>query len=377
MTIKIINILFSIPALLLMGGTVQAQSNVTGKVMDIHGNAVIAASVRVKGSGLGASTDTLGFFTLRVNPKDLLVVSAVGYLDTTLAAGDRNLAAIVLQPATKTLGEAVVSGVSSGAGQTNLAEQAAREQTITNIFQEYVTGTMFSNGGYQYSGLQEVNGHPAISTASTIISGFGPLNTINAGVMVPQVTHQEDTRGSRYLLKSFAHGIIVDNDGHVMTDPTRLLNYDKIDGQLLIAEGSQKYLEVDKDKVMAFALKAEDTAIVFLNVPILSKVNYFVLLANGPKYSAYKSIRSRFVKANFQDRGLVETGNNYDEYVDKQTYFWVEGSNNAGVFELKKKSIKEAFAGEKAKVDAYFAQHKFDDIDDTFVKNLIIYLNKS
>jgi hypothetical protein len=376
MTIKISTILFSVLALLLIGGTLQAQSNVTGKVMDIRGNAVIAASVRVKGSGLGVSTDTLGFFTLRVNPKDLLVVSAVGYLDTTLAAGDRNLVAIVLQPATRTLGEAVVSGVSPGPGQPNLAQEAAKELTITNIFQEYVTGTMFSNGAYQYSGLQEVNGHPAISMASTIISGFGPLNTINAGVMVPQVTHQEDTRGSRYLLKSFAHGIIVDNDGHVMTDPTRLLNYDKIDGQLLIAEGSQKYLEVDKDKVMAFALKAEDTAIVFLNVPILSKVNYFVLLANGPKYSAYKSIRSRFVKANYSDRGLVATGNNYDEYVDKQTYFWVEGSNNAGVFELKKKSIKEAFTGEKAKVDAYFAQHKFDDIDDTFVRNLIIYLNK-
>jgi hypothetical protein len=55
----------------------------------------------------------------------------------------------------------------------------------------------------------------------------------------------------------------------------------------------------------------------------------------------------------------------------------VQGDNKAGIFELKKKSIKEAFADEKTKVDDYFAQHKYDDIDDTFVRNLIIYLNKS
>ena len=355
-------------------GPVHGQSpEIKGRVTDIHGNAVIAASVRVKNSRMGTRTDTLGLFHLGVNPRDSLVISAVGYLDTTIAAGDRNLGAVVLQPASKTLGEAVVSGVSSGPGLPN-PEDPEREQIISDIFQQYTNDAMVSNGTYHTSGMSSSGG--SLVMFSTTINGFGPLNTINSGVMLPEVSHQEDTRGSRYLLKNFAHGIIVDDQGHVMTDPTRLLNYDKIDGQLLIAEGGQKYLEVDKDKVIAFGFKTEDTSIVFLNVPILSKVNFFVLLANGPKYSAYKSVHSRFVKANFQDRGLVETGNNYDEYVDKQTYFWVQGSNNAGVFELKKKSIKEAFAGEKAKVDAYFAQHKLDDIDDTFVRNLIVYLNK-
>jgi hypothetical protein len=83
------------------------------------------------------------------------------------------------------------------------------------------------------------------------------------------------------------------------------------------------------------------------------------------------------VRSNYISNGLVESGNNYDEYVDKQTYYWVDQKNEkAGIFELKKKSIKEAFASEAAKVDAYFSLHKHEDVDDNFVKKLIIYLNR-
>jgi len=146
---------------------------------------------------------------------------------------------------------------------------------------------------------------------------------------------------------------------------------------LMIARDAKNYLEVDKEKVIAFALKTDDTSFIFLNVPILSKVNYYLLIANGSKYSAYKSVRAKFVKSNYTSNGLVETGNNYDEYVDKQIYYWVDQKNEkAGIFELKKKSIKEAFASEAAKVDAYFSLHKHEDVDDNFVKNLIVFLNR-
>jgi hypothetical protein len=303
---------------------------------------------------------------------DSIIVTAIGYADTILAVGDRNLITIVMQTRSKVLGEAVVlSGSQPGSALPN-PQEIAREEIISDLFQEYVTTSMYSSGVYHTSSV--VGGVTMVNTWTT---GFGPLNTLNGGTLLPQVTHQEDTRGSRYLLKAFTPGVIIDKDGHIMTDSTRFLNFDKIDGQLLIAEGGRNFLEVDKEKVMAFAFKSPDTSFVFLNVPILSKVNYFILVANGPRYSAYKSIRTSLVKANYSNRGLVESGNNFDEYIDKETYFWVQGDNKAGIFELKKKSIKEAFADEKTKVDDYFAQHKYDDIDDTFVRNLIIYLNKS
>jgi len=379
MTTKISTILLSVAVLLLIGGTLHAQSlNVTGKIIDIHGSAVAAASVRVKDSRLGTSSDAHGVFNLRLKARDSLIVTAIGFADTILAVGDRNLVTIVMQPQSKVLGEAVVNGPSSTGAALSNPQEVATEEIISDLFQEYVTNSNYAIGQYHADFLtyQEVNGRPGIKMVNTWTTGFGPLNSINGGTLLPQMVHQEDTRGSRYLLKEFTPGIIIDAGGHIMTDSSRLLNFDKIDGQLLIAEGGRNYLEVDKEKVIAFAFRAPDTSFVFLNVPILSKISYFMLLANGPRYSAYKSVRSRFVKANYSDRGLVATGNNFDEYVDKETYFWVKGNDTAGVFELKKKSIKETFAGEKVRVDAYFSQHKYDDIDDTFVRNLIIYLNK-
>jgi hypothetical protein len=362
----------------LLATAVEAQSvDVTGKVTDAQGNPIASASVRVKDSRLGVSSDSLGIFKVKAKHKDSLIISAIGYGDTIVLAGSHNPLAIVLQHSQRVLGEAVVSG-GQNPGLPN-PEQATRNEIISTLFQQFDNISEFSNGTYVASDLVEakVGNITEIKTNITRIDGFGPLNTINSGAVLPEVRHQEDTRGSRYLLKEFASGVIVDNNNHILTDSLKGLNYDKIDGQLLIAQGGRNYLEVDKDKVIGFAFKNRDTSFVFVNVPILSKVNYFVVVANGPKYSVYKSVRTRFVKANYTNNGLVETGNNYDEYVDKETYFWVEKNDSAGVFELKKKSIKEAFAGEKAKVDTFFSQHKYDDIDEAFIRGLILFLNKS
>jgi len=371
--------LFILPAL-------KAQKTViTGRVSDNNGKPVPAASVRVKNTNTGTSSDTLGAFSLRVRPGDSLIISAVGFGDTSLVAGGRHTIDIILLPRTTPLGEAVVTGVAPGADNSS-SQEATREQIISDAFQNYVRGAEFSNGQLRTTGMVAVTPPPGRLTVpfttaqtrqvSTSVNGFGPLNTLNSGATLPMVTHQEDTKGSRYLLKNFAPGVIVDNAGHIITDSFNLLNYDKIDGQLMIATDARNYLEVDKEKVVAFAFKTPDTSFVFLNVPALSKVNYFLLIANGPKYSVYKSVRTKFDKANYQSNGLVESGHNYDEYVDKETYFWVRNDDSAGVFELKKKSIKTAFERDKAKVDAFFSQHKYDDIDDSFVRKLIVYLNK-
>jgi hypothetical protein len=358
---------------------------ITGKVSDNNGRPVPAASVSIKNTKTGTSTDTLGAFSLRVRSGDSLIISAVGFGDTSLLAGSRHTMDIVLWPRTAALHEAVVTGAAPGADNSS-SQEATREQIITDAFQNWLQSAEFSNGQLRGTSLVPVTPPPGrltvpfttaqVHQVSTSVNGFGPLNTLNAGATLPMVTHREDTRGSRYLLKHFAPGVIVDNAGHIITDSFNLLNYDKIDGQLMIATDARNYLEVDKEKVVAFAFKTPDTSFVFLNVPALSKVNYFLLIANGPKYSVYKSVRTKFNKANYQSNGLVESGHDYDEYVDNERYFWVRNDDSAGVFELKKKSIRAAFSGDKVKVDAFFSYHKYDDIDDGFVRQLIVYLNK-
>lgn len=345
---------------------------IAGKVTDNNGKPIPYALVELKNAKTGVNTDSLGAFRISVRATDSLVVSIVGFFDTTVLAGSRSPLDIVLQPKPASLHEAVVTGA---APPTDNPMQATTEQIITGAFQEYVHAANFSNGNYHGSYL--TGSGAGTKMVNVNIQGFGALNTLNSGTMLPVLKHQDETKGSRYLIKGFAYGLIVDNTGKVIADSVHLLNYDKIDGQLMIAQDAGNYLEVDKEKVAAFAFRTPDTAFVFLNVPILSKVNYFMLIASGPRYSVYKSIRTQFVKANYVSNGLTESGHNYDEYVDTETYFWVAGKDSAGVFELKKKSIKSVFASEKPRVDEYFSKHKLDDIDDTFVKGLINYLNES
>jgi len=366
---------FSILVLLITGKSVAQNFRVSGKITDTKGKAVVFVSVKVKNSDQGTSSDSLGIFNIKVKPNSTLLFSAIGFADTAIQVDGRNNLIVILRSQAKALQEVVVSGTNQNSGLPS-PEEATREQIIASTFDNYLRGAEFSNGTFVVSGLNPA-ARGAAALVRTTISGFGALNTINSGAMLPVIEHKEETKGSRYLLNKYARGVIVDSGNHMITDSTNLLNYDKIDGQLMIARDAKNYLEVDKEKVIAFALKTDDTSFIFLNVPILSKVNYYLLIANGSKYSAYKSVRAKFVKSNYTSNGLVETGNNYDEYVDKQIYYWVDQKNEkAGIFELKKKSIKEAFASEAAKVDAYFSLHKHEDVDDNFVKNLIVFLNR-
>jgi hypothetical protein len=346
---------------------------VTGHVKDIHGSPIPFASILEKRAKTGSKADSSGAFSVMVKPGDSLVITAVGYRDTIVSSTGGGPLSVVLRRSTGDLGEAIVSGTTTRPGYS--AQDIATQQIITGAFQEYVTGAMFSNGVYTASSVVPgLRGGGGIVT--TRINAVGPLNTINAGTMLPIVSHQEETRGTRYLLRRFVPGVLVDKDQHVIVDSSRLLNYDKIDGQLLIAQGGGKYLEVDKDKILAFAMKTEDSSFVFLNVQALSKVNYFLLIATGPKYSVYKSVKTKFVKANFTSNGLIETGHDYDEYVDNQMYFWVSNTGNAGVLEFKKKSIMEIFEADRTKMDAFFRAHKGEDIDEKFVRGLVDYLNQ-
>jgi outer membrane receptor protein involved in Fe transport len=57
----------------------QAQSPVSGKVLDEKGNPVAEASVFLKGTKTGTKTDANGNFTITAKPGDVLVISSVNF----------------------------------------------------------------------------------------------------------------------------------------------------------------------------------------------------------------------------------------------------------------------------------------------------------
>jgi len=92
----------------------------------------------------------------------------------------------------------------------------------------------------------------------------------------------------------------------------------------------------------------------FAKVPLISQQNFqLVLVKPGKKYALYKTINTKFVKANYVSDGLTERGNNYDEYVDEEVYFVVRNDNTLRTVQLKKKIIKTIFFEEADAVNKF------------------------
>ncbi|HEY9257134.1 TonB-dependent receptor, partial [Chitinophaga sp.] len=91
--------------------TANAQKKITGKVIDEATNeAVMQASVQIKGTTKGAITDEKGQFSLTVNEGDKLVVSSMEYESVEIKVGAGAVLNIKLKRSTSGLNEVVVIG---------------------------------------------------------------------------------------------------------------------------------------------------------------------------------------------------------------------------------------------------------------------------
>lgn len=88
---------------------VDQASQVSGVVLDESGDALIGASVIVKGTQNGAATDMDGKFSLKANPGATLVISYMGYETMQVKAGRAPLK-VNMKPENNSLDELVVIG---------------------------------------------------------------------------------------------------------------------------------------------------------------------------------------------------------------------------------------------------------------------------
>ena len=90
---------------------VSAQNKVTGTVVDVSGEAIIGASVIVKGTSNGTITDFDGNFTIQNVPQNgSLVISYVGYRNQTVAVSGKSQIKVTLEEDRQLLDEVVVVG---------------------------------------------------------------------------------------------------------------------------------------------------------------------------------------------------------------------------------------------------------------------------
>lgn len=83
---------------------------VRGRITDTNGEPIIGASVKVKGSDMGAVTDLNGNYSVSADPGDELIVSYVGFKTQDVRIGQRDVVNVTISEDNKLLNEVVVVG---------------------------------------------------------------------------------------------------------------------------------------------------------------------------------------------------------------------------------------------------------------------------
>lgn len=96
---------------LLLSIAASAQTKITGKVTGSDDNLpIIGASIKIKNTNVGTTTDPSGAFAIMAKPTDVLIVSFVGYQAKEVPVGTQTTLNIVLSQDNTSLSEVVVTG---------------------------------------------------------------------------------------------------------------------------------------------------------------------------------------------------------------------------------------------------------------------------
>ncbi|SEN15119.1 hypothetical protein SAMN05192574_102600 [Mucilaginibacter gossypiicola] len=304
-----------------------AQSqNIRGIVSDQQGEHVPFAFLVDVDHKVATYSDSTGVFNLEVQPSSKILVLAGGHKEYTFTTDQQKSYNIVLQ------------------GKNEAIAGGKLNTKVTNNFDTFSTHA-------------------------------GALNTQAGNISV--TNHQDATQGSRYLYDSWVHGYVISAADSIVQNTHYLFNYDKISGNLMVNKDNNTVLQIDGNSFKSFVLfDKQVNNHAFVKVPAITPQRYVEVIVDGPKYKIYKDVATKFHKADFSTNGIASTGNNYDEYIDQNFYYVVKDGGQPVKLQLKKKSLKEAFAADSDKLNKFMAAAGSDDIDENYLKQLGDNLNK-
>ncbi|CAL1519741.1 TonB-dependent receptor [Chitinophaga sp. MM2321] len=166
---------------------------ITGRVVDDHGDPVLGASIAVKGTSRGTTTDIDGNFKLNIQESDkVLVVSSLGFTSTEVVINNQTTLTIKLAASVGKLDEVIVVGYGSqrkkdltGAVSVVTAADIANRPIVDagEALQGKAAGVqVVSNSGKPGAGLSI-----RIRGASSISAGNEPLYVVD-GIPMTDIT---------------------------------------------------------------------------------------------------------------------------------------------------------------------------------------------
>ena len=179
----------------LLSTSLSAQNKkISGKVIDEKHQPVLGASVVVKGTTKGTTTDFDGNFTIDVPAKATLSVSFIGYHTQNVAVGNQNQLTIVLKEEQEQLDEVVVVGYGTvrkkdlTGAVTSVSNKALKEKPIANAgeaLQGRAAGVQVTSAGkpgdnvsFRIRGISTINNSEPLLVIDGVPTDLG-INALN------------------------------------------------------------------------------------------------------------------------------------------------------------------------------------------------------
>ncbi len=158
-------------------------TRITGTVKDLNGYPLPGATVRVKGTGAGASTDINGKFTLAVPVNAVLVISFAGFQTKEVEVNDQSIVNVVLLEDTKMLNEVVVTalGIKKERRALGYSVSQVQGESLTQARENNVANALV--GRVAGLDISSTSGGAGAST-SVLIRGVSSLSQSNQPLYV-------------------------------------------------------------------------------------------------------------------------------------------------------------------------------------------------
>ena len=169
----------------------------------------------------------------------------------------------------------------------------------------------------------------------------------------------------------------INSSNKEITGNDYFFNFDKISNSLLVTRDKKEIIEVNKESIKSMNLEENGVSFYFEKQDQINPDRFVQVLvkADSLKYSLYKNFNTKLKKSDYHTDGITESGKPYDEYVDEPAYFIFHRGEMKPVT-LKIKSIKNAVKDDTKKLDNFYGDHNSEEIDENYLKKLVLYLNE-
>lgn len=176
--LKMQKILFLVITFLLTGAAVFAQrATIEGTVKTGSGETLPGATILVKGSSIGTLADVNGRFSIKAEPKDILVASYIGFETIEIPVGDQKMISIVLSESKQEIKEVVVTalGIEKQKSTIGFSIQDVKGNDLVKAREPNAINSLAGKiAGLTIGSSSEILGAPVVQ-----LRGYAPLYVVD------------------------------------------------------------------------------------------------------------------------------------------------------------------------------------------------------